>query len=285
MKYTKDFARYYVSYQDNLSESDKITLLNFVNEGSDFQITALLHLGKMYEQNEVFDMIIENPEIFNLNEIKTGAADTYSHKIIKGGIKVIKKWKDGTQHVRTYFTDVDNLTSRLKGGFKKFGIKPGDSKTVKMNKMNAYVKAKWGNMADVPAAAKSAMKKAIDNASGAETGIKPTLRGGSYADPAIAKKAGIKIGQLQGAGALVVAAVIAAGSYAIYKRFISKSARACSNKSGAEKTLCMQQYKKKATQARIKNMQSQLKQCDKTKDPAKCKAKTMQTIKHLQSKI
>ena len=86
-------------------------------------------------------------------------------------------------------------------------------------------------------------------------------------------------------GSIVIAAGIAAASYQIYKRFLSKSARACSNKSGAVKTLCMQQYKKKATQARIRNMQSQMKQCDKTNNPAKCKAATMSTMKRLRAKI
>jgi len=99
------------------------------------------------------------------------------------------------------------------------------------------------------------------------------------------KKVAAKFGAVHGAGAVIVAAAIAAASYALYKRFLSKAARSCNSKSGAEKTLCMQQYKKKATQARIKNMQSQISKCNKTKDPAKCKAKTMQTIKQLQSKI
>ena len=85
---------------------------------------------------------------------------------------------------------------------------------------------------------------------------------------------------------IVVAAAIAAGSYQIYKRFLSQSARACSNKSGAVKTLCMQQYKKKAIQARIADMRKGMDtKCKATKDPRKCQAKVMSTIKHLQSKI
>ena len=50
MKYTKDFARYYISYQDNLSENDKLILLNFVNKANVHQIKELLYTGQMVNE-------------------------------------------------------------------------------------------------------------------------------------------------------------------------------------------------------------------------------------------
>ena len=72
--------------------------------------------------------------------------------------------------------------------------------------------------------------------------------------------------------AAAVAAVTVAGVKA-YKRFLSKAARACSGKSGLEKTSCMNKFKKQAQAAKIKELQSGMSKCAKTKDPARCKSK------------
>ncbi len=250
----KDFARYYISYQDNLSESDKITLLNFVKESSDLQVTALLYLGEMYEQHEVTDMVIENPGIF-LHEV---ANFTDAEKIAQFGAK---------------------LKRMLSGA----GVKATDSAALKSAKLKTYMMqhqpGTWSYVRKHPKL-RSLFDKALNNVSNL-----PTPASTQDVAAGVIKKKAAMAGAVGGAGAVVIAAAIAAAAYKIYKRFISQAAKACKGRSGADKTLCMSQHKKKALQARIKNMQSSMKQCDQTKDPTKCKAKTMQTIKHLQSKM
>ena len=61
-------------------------------------------------------------------------------------------------------------------------------------------------------------------------------------DPAVAKKAGVSLKSLGGKAALVGAGAAAAyGGYKLYKRHFSKAAQKCKGKSGAERTLCLQQ--------------------------------------------
>ena len=57
MKYTKDFARYYIKYQDNLSESDKVILLTFVNEANHLQLQTLLYTGQMVKENFISEAV------------------------------------------------------------------------------------------------------------------------------------------------------------------------------------------------------------------------------------
>ena len=55
--YTKQFATCYISLQDNLTEDEKVTLTNFVDEASDLQVKYLLYFGEMYQEH----VITESP--------------------------------------------------------------------------------------------------------------------------------------------------------------------------------------------------------------------------------
>ena len=311
MKYTKDFARYYISYQDNLSESDKITLLNFVNESNDIQVKALLYNGEMLDEDRTTIWNAHKsgkPTIWDAH--KSGKQTIWDigkeqSADVKNAYKQAKEYLD-TNRLTNLRSDADKQIEWAKDAFQNSKTKipklvknPKAQKEflaraqTKYNERVAAINQKFGYQAQKIA------KKALDKArKGMKSDLK-TLKTTSakvnittaklkaatakLPGPEVGKKKGMTLGKV--APTLVIAAAIATASYALYKRFISQSARACSNKSGSVKTLCMQQYKKKATQARIRNMQSQMKQCDKTKDPAKCKAKTMSTIKHLQSRV
>ena len=72
--------------------------------------------------------------------------------------------------------------------------------------------------------------------------------------------------------AVAAALVIKAGTMA-YKRFFSQAAKSCTGKSGSEKTDCIQKFKDKAKQAKVKTLRSGLGKCSKSKNPEKCKAK------------
>ena len=71
----------------------------------------------------------------------------------------------------------------------------------------------------------------------------------------------------------------------LYKRFLTKAARACKGKSGTEKTLCMKEYRIKALEMQIKELQKAKKYCAKSKNPVKCKHLLDSKIYKLRMKI
>lgn len=87
-----------------------------------------------------------------------------------------------------------------------------------------------------------------------------------------------KIGARDGfIAAAFIAAVTSAGEM-VYKRFFSKAARACQDKSGIEKTSCMTKFKNNATKEKIKVYQKGMSMCNKSKTPDQCKAKLRKKI-------
>ena len=85
--------------------------------------------------------------------------------------------------------------------------------------------------------------------------------------------------------AVVLAGVIAAIGYAVYKRFLSKAARGCKGKSGQEKTLCMAKYKVAALEAKYKAYRGNGQHCTNSKNPAKCKALIAQKMNKTKDEI
>jgi len=86
-------------------------------------------------------------------------------------------------------------------------------------------------------------------------------------------------------------ALVVAAFYA-YKRFFSQAARACSGRSGIDKTVCMRKFKIAGCQAAIKMLEQGKSKCRGTKDPQKCIikidnkiARWQKRIERLQSKI
>ncbi len=92
-------------------------------------------------------------------------------------------------------------------------------------------------------------------------------------------------GVTTGITAVALVALASAVAYKIYKRFLSKAAKACNNKGGMEKTNCMAKFKKQATQAKIGVLQKGLSKCSKSKDPALCKNKLKVKISKEKAKM
>jgi len=105
---------------------------------------------------------------------------------------------------------------------------------------------------------------------------------GKAAGKAVSKFAQTPAGKAVG-GAAAAAMAIYAGAK-IYKRFFSQAAKACSGKSGAEKTACMGKYKKQAIMKQASAIQSAASKCAKSKDPAKCKAAVAAKVNALKAK-
>lgn len=87
------------------------------------------------------------------------------------------------------------------------------------------------------------------------------------------------------AAAGVIAAAAALASYKVYKRFFSQAAKACSGKSGSEKTACMNTYKVKGLNAAKTALRSSMGKCAKTKNPDQCKASIQKKILAHDAKI
>jgi hypothetical protein len=92
-------------------------------------------------------------------------------------------------------------------------------------------------------------------------------------------------GLSRGLAGAAAAALIITVAYKMYKRFLSKAAKACKGKSGATKTSCMNKYKKQATQQRINALQKGMTACGKTKDPGKCKITITKKIRNLKAQL
>jgi hypothetical protein len=83
------------------------------------------------------------------------------------------------------------------------------------------------------------------------------------------------------AGAALAALAIF-GAYKTYKRFFSKSAKAC--KGSADRKACIKKFKVDAIKAQISDLQAASARCSVTKDPAKCKATIGNKVQKLQMK-
>lgn len=103
------------------------------------------------------------------------------------------------------------------------------------------------------------------------------------AKAAVSKFAQTPAGQAIGAAAAAALAIYAGSK--VYKRMFSKAARACADKKGAEKTLCMRQYRNQALQKQISTIKSFSSKCSKSKDPQACKAAINKRIASLQNKM
>ena len=86
----------------------------------------------------------------------------------------------------------------------------------------------------------------------------------------------------KGIGAGILAAIATYAAYKIYKRFLSKAARAC--KGDADKSACMAKFKDQAKQAQIKELKKGVSACSKSSDPGKCKTVINNKIAKLMTK-
>jgi hypothetical protein len=86
-------------------------------------------------------------------------------------------------------------------------------------------------------------------------------------------------------GTIAVVSIIAYGSYKLYKRFMSKAAKACQDKKGKVKTICMNQYQIKGLEASKKPLADGVRSCSKAKDVQSCKVKFNKKINTIDKKI
>ncbi len=71
-------------------------------------------------------------------------------------------------------------------------------------------------------------------------------------------------------GATLAASLLIYGSVKAYKRLFSKAAKACGDKSGKVKTLCMKKFKIDSLTAQFRDLNAAMSVCSKSKNPGKC---------------
>ena len=92
-------------------------------------------------------------------------------------------------------------------------------------------------------------------------------------------------GMTQGASAVAIVGAAVAAGVMIYKRFMSKAAKACEGLPTSEKTNCMRKHKADGIKAKIAKFQSFKGKCDQAKNPTGCNNKLMFKIKAEKSKL
>jgi succinate dehydrogenase/fumarate reductase flavoprotein subunit len=190
---TKILTFGYISGKENLTNQEKIQLLDFVKEASEIQTLNLLATGKMKTEKE----------------------------ILKQG-----------QHisVETVKEQLESQLSVLLEGV-----------------------TEWPST-------KSPSGSAYTTGPGYKAPKGLSLPSAKESPPGSAYAAGGLSGMEIGAAVALGAAAITAGVLA-YKRFFSKAAKACKDKSGAEKTSCMKSYKAQGKQAELGVLTAKINSC------------------------
>ena len=168
---------------------------------------------------------------------------------------------------------------------KKKGAALAKAGKAKYAELAPKVKAKGSAYASKAA---SYLKQTGKNVAGqaqdlAQKGTAAAKKMAPKAKAAVSNFAQTPAGQAVGAAAAATLAIYAGSK--VYKRMFSKAARACGDKKGAEKTLCMRQYRKQALQKQIATVKSFSSKCAKSKDPQACKAAINKRVAGLQNKM
>ena len=297
---------------ESSSVSDKDVLVKFLhNEASDYQIMNLLMRDKLpeekYNVSEELKLFSELKIQMMMNkDIYTEAVGEDIFSNILNNVDSLTSLKEASiNEIGSAFL-VYRLCEKTSKTWASQGWdwvkkKAGETKA-SMAKAHSSAKAAQAKQATMKSAAKMAktdpekLKAAYKTTSGYAAKRKGEMAAAkkmAIKDPgalkAAAKQAtgkaaahGASLQQVAGAAAVAAAAIYA--GYKIYKRFFSQAAKSCSGKSGAEKTVCMNNYKKQAIQKQITAIQSAAAKCSKSKDPAKCKAAINKKIASLKSK-
>jgi hypothetical protein len=264
----------HIAGQQNLTKAEKTQLLDFVKEASEVQVLDLLTTGKMKTQKEALkddqkalQVVKEHVEI----QVESIASDTKEYWAKKAG-EAGHAGKDLAKQTGKYWADKSGVPQKIEAGAKEGGTDPLGIQAGKRKELadDALARAKER------AAARPKPKSTIDQATDAVSKTASDVNQWAQQNP--------------GQAALTAAAGVAAITAGVlaYKRFFSKAARACKDKSGPQKTACMKSYKAQGKQAEIGVLTAKLSGC---KGNPKCVNKikariaaTKQDIQALKSK-
>lgn len=192
----------------------------------------------------------------------------------------------GKNSVAEYGNDLDNreIISKIKSILNKEKLEKASDAFTSAKEKGAITKAN----ADILARDKESLAKALASNTPTKTGgMKNTgIPEGSkswYAMDKIKDTGPNPI--LLGVAGLVVATALGVAAWKLYKKYISKAEKACKGKSGREKTNCIEKYKLEGLQKAKAALKSKMKECDKSKQPKKCKYELVKRINKFDKKI
>jgi uncharacterized membrane protein YebE (DUF533 family) len=86
-----------------------------------------------------------------------------------------------------------------------------------------------------------------------------------------------------GVGAIV--ALMGYAAYKVYKNYMTKAAKACSEKGGTEKKMCMKEFEINALTAQMNDMRKGMAACSKTKNSDKCREAINKKVLKIKEKL
>jgi len=253
-----------------------------INEASNYEVLSLLLTNKFPEK--VNDSIVEETLLFS--ELK--------EKIIENFEEVSEMV--GSDNVKDFIFEVTSLPPDFMleaySMLDERGYDTAKKNVKKIKDTVGYDTAKKNVKKIKDTVGYDTAKKNVKKIKNVFTGSKEstgsivnTLKGiadrfgGTKVGKMLSSKPGVII------GGTVIASLLAYGAVKTYKRFFGKASKACSGKSGTEKTACINAYRVKALQAEISDLKGGLSGCAKSKDPGKCKAIITKRIQKTQAKI
>ncbi len=272
-----------------LEESVKTELSNFIiSEASDYEILHFSMTGKFPKEkynsvneaeliSSVKNCLVENyMELIENGNYTEESLDELIESLVPLSEYGLSSSKLIIEHLSS--TGVLPIILNEKWWFKK-KQKPADAWDAATDpaaenistKNPIHIMGKKGSPAgsDIPPEISSAHNAAVD-----PTDVKSAAEGSRL------------LGKLgKATGVTVAIAALLYGGYKTYQRFLSKAARACASKSGAEKTACMEAFKKNAIKAQISDLKRGLSGCKNSKNPQKCQSAINAKIQKLQAKL
>jgi len=276
------------------------------NEASDYQVMSLLMDGELpnqkinlFEEDALFERFREGI-LYNFSEMSDVLGDNVAKSLIYEVGPVSQYGIDTATPILEHLIESGALISLLEappGDPKKLTklqrLKGGAGGALTATGKGMRTGAAWGTTGAVKqirtgfTAAKDAKAAGKTFAKAQGPGInsmgKEILKGH-------AKDARAGAGQMARGGGkiLAVGAALAAtlyGAKKAYNRFAGKAAQSCRGRQGADRKMCVQNFKNQGIKAQMSAIRSGMAKCSSTNNPAKCKATINNKIQKLQSKL
>lgn len=242
------FASTYVAESDIPTE-DKLMLIDYIRECDEFGVMYLLSTGEMLGENEYLDekacgILSEQYEVSLAPLLELTRKEKLAAKAEKA-----KKY-------------VKDLPGKAKGTAAATGAGIASQARKQVQYMRpSRIKSDVGLA--VRGFRKSAEKQ--KELSKMQVGARSIGKGKRIAKSGARAKAraiGSTIRAARGVGgyAVILATATAAG-YGAYKRYFSAASKACAGKSGADRSACVDRFKKQAKMAQVKELQKGMAKC------------------------
>jgi len=296
----KLFAIEYINLQENLSRTDKIELMEWAYYAEKEELISLLFTGqaRTLEEGEgkfvqeLFDysnvggflkealspeeVLFEDEATWNALKqvLKTGyegSSDALKQVFDKHNVAAAKQLLKTAVEKNT--PGAKNLWNSIKVGKLDFGstgfsVDKSGAQALKGSGVIKKLASKWASFR----APDSKELPAWLAGAGVRPGEAGAAWGKNYNQAIEAMNTGAPI------AAAVVAALVLLLARKLYKSHLSKAGKACKDKKGAERDMCVKKFKANALKAQVSELSRGKQACQAASNPGKCTAKIDQKI-------